>query len=78
MLFVTFVLFVPDTYKPGISYLSHLVGYFLGVLFGSLFYFLKIEQFKKAETYEEVIEIEPPQLSESGDKKMSQDGMSNY
>lgn len=59
VLFVTFVLFVPDTYKPGISYLSHFIGYVLGVLSGLLFFYWRKDQFQKAEVFEIVIEEDP-------------------
>lgn len=78
VLFVTFVLFVPDTYKPGVSYLSHFVGYVLGVLSGIIFYFLHRLQFKEVEVFENVFEIESPPSTVSSTEKSSHDGMSNF
>lgn len=56
MLFTTFMLFVPDTYRPGVSYLSHFVGYILGLISGYLFYLLNQRAFQAAEVYETVFE----------------------
>lgn len=78
VLFVTFVLFVPDTYKPGVSYLSHFVGYILGVLSGFIFYHLYRPQFNAAEVFESFTEIDPPLSSVSGELKVSHDDMSNF
>lgn len=50
---VTIVLFVPDSFKPEVSYLSHFLGYFAGVLSGIVYYYL----FKKKIKSEEVIEV---------------------
>ncbi len=51
VLFLTLFLFVPDQYKPEVSYMSHLIGYVLGFLFGGLYYFLKKSTFQKAEKW---------------------------
>ena len=50
---VTIVLFVPDSFKPQVSYLSHFLGYFAGVLSGIVYYYL----FKKKIKQQEVIEV---------------------
>ena len=50
--FISFALFVPETYKPEVSYLSHFVGYFLGILSGTAYYFLNRREFLRAETFE--------------------------
>jgi hypothetical protein len=52
---VTIVLFVPDSFKPEVSYLSHFLGYFAGVFSGVLYYFI----FKKKILSEEVLEVIP-------------------
>ncbi len=77
VLFVTFVLFVPDTYKPGISYLSHFVGYFLGFLTGSVFYFIKRAQFAEFEVFEMTEATDFENLYDHGSEKPSHDDMSN-
>jgi len=76
-LFITFVLFVPDTYKPGISYLSHFVGYILGIFSGLLFYNLRKPQFKKVEVFENILEEEYFDPTDAGAVKVSQDELSN-
>ncbi len=48
------ILFLPDVYKPEISYSSHFIGYFLGVLSGVLFYLLFKNRFLQAEIIEYV------------------------
>jgi rhomboid protease GluP len=58
VLFISMVLFVPETYKPETSYLSHFVGYFLGVLSAIAFYALKRREFLAAEVYEKIEEEE--------------------
>ena len=52
---ITIVLFVPDSFKPEVSYLSHFLGYFAGVFSGMIYYFL----FKKKFIAEEIIEVIP-------------------
>jgi rhomboid protease GluP len=49
---VTIVLFVPDSFKPEVSYLSHFLGYFAGIFSGIVYYLL----FKKKILSEEVLE----------------------
>lgn len=56
VLFTTFMLFVPDTYRPGVSYLSHFVGYVLGLLSGYFFYLFHQRQFQAAEVHETIFE----------------------
>ncbi len=53
---LTAVLFAPETYKPEISYLSHFIGYALGIATGIGYYFLHKEAFKSAVVKVEVIE----------------------
>lgn len=52
---VTIVLFIPDSFKPEVSYLSHFLGYFSGMLSGVFFYYFCR---KKIEA-EEVLEVIP-------------------
>lgn len=49
LLAVTLMLFMPDTYQPQISYLSHGVGFILGLMMSSLYFHLQKEVFKKQE-----------------------------
>ena len=49
---ISMILFLPDVYKPEISYSSHFIGYFLGVLCGFLFYLLFKNRFLQAEIIE--------------------------
>lgn len=58
-LFLTVVLFIPETYKPEVSYLSHFVGYFLGVASGTAIYFFHRSQIESAELKE--IIYDPPE-----------------
>lgn len=48
-LFVAVVLFGPETYKPEVSYLSHLVGFVFGIFSAGLFYLARRQEFLKAE-----------------------------
>lgn len=48
-LFLTLMLFIPEKYTPNVSYLSHFIGYVLGLISGLLFYLIKKEKFLKAE-----------------------------
>ena len=52
---ITIVLFVPDSFKPDVSYLGHFLGYFSGMFCGVLFYTI----FKKKIEAEEVLEQIP-------------------
>lgn len=55
-IFISVMLFAPQAYKPEISYISHLVGYGLGVLSGLGFYFYNRKKFEAAEVTETIIE----------------------
>lgn len=46
---VSVVLFFPTTFLPEVSYLSHFLGYFLGIVSGSLYYFIFRKKFIAAE-----------------------------
>lgn len=48
-LFVALVLFAPETYKPEVSYLSHVIGFATGILSAGLFYLVKRKEFLQAE-----------------------------
>jgi rhomboid protease GluP len=51
-IFLTVVLFAPQTYEAGISYLSHLLGYAFGILSGLIYYGINRRKFKAAEVKE--------------------------
>jgi rhomboid protease GluP len=51
---VTIVLFVPDSFKPEVSYLCHFLGYFAGVGSAILYYFIFKKKFDAAIVLEEV------------------------
>lgn len=61
VLILTALLFVPETYKPEVSYLSHFVGYIFGLFSGGLIYLYRKKEFKKAEVIETIIEEEEDQ-----------------
>lgn len=56
MVAVTIVLFVPDSFKPEVSYLSHFLGYFAGAFSGIVYYYLFKKKIKSAEVIEVVHE----------------------
>jgi hypothetical protein len=53
---VSFVLFVPETFKAEISYLSHFLGYVFGVLSAIIYYQLHKKQISTAEVVEEFVD----------------------
>jgi rhomboid protease GluP len=55
-LFITLVLFVPETIKPEVSHFSHFLGFVGGALFGAGYYLVSRDTFQKAERWEEVCE----------------------
>ena len=61
---LTIVLFIPDSFKPEVSYLSHFLGYLSGVFSGIFYYNL----FKKSIKAQEVIEVIPEDDSVWGDE----------
>ncbi len=56
---VTIVLFVPDSFKPEVSYLSHFLGYFFGIFSSIIYYIFNHKKFLKEEVLEVIPEIEP-------------------
>jgi rhomboid protease GluP len=56
ILFITLMLFVPDTYKPEISYYSHFLGYIFGLFFAAIYFFINRSNFKQAEVFEVIEE----------------------
>lgn len=55
-LFTAVILFAPETYKPEVSYLSHFIGFMLGILSALIFYNMHREKFLSAEVKEIVVE----------------------
>lgn len=53
---LTAVLLVPETYRPEVSYMSHFLGYIVGIATGLVWYGLNRKKFLAAEVYEQVIE----------------------
>lgn len=53
---ISIILFVPDSFKVEVSYLSHFLGYFFGVLTGIIYYVLRRKKFRAADVYREIIE----------------------
>lgn len=57
-LFLSMMLFVPEAYKPEVSYLSHFYGFILGLLTAFAVYLINRKKFMAAEV-KEYIEEEP-------------------
>lgn len=70
-LFLTMILFVPESYRPEISYASHFVGFVLGGITGSLYYLWNRSRFLDAEVYE--VEQEDVEVPEAKDPMISPD-----
>ncbi len=59
---VGLLLFVPaEAFDPSISYLTHTVGFFFGVMSGALYYFIRRQTFLAAEVKEILIEEPLPE-----------------
>lgn len=58
VLFLMLMIFIPENYSVQISYLSHFVGFVLGIVCGSLVYWLWKGTFAKAEVQELVADEE--------------------
>ena len=66
-LFLSVVLFAPQKYEAGISYLSHFLGYFLGIISGLIYYYFNRKKFLAAEVRELIIEEPELAISELND-----------
>lgn len=55
-LFSSLVLFAPQEYKENISYISHVIGFGLGIITGLIYYALHRKDFLAAEVVEEITE----------------------
>ncbi|MBI2522021.1 MAG: rhomboid family intramembrane serine protease [Bdellovibrio sp.] len=60
---VSLILFIPDTFKLEVSYLSHFIGYLFGVLCALMYYLFFFRKFRDAEVLE--IEHDDLELRES-------------
>lgn len=58
VIFLLLMLFVPETYSPHISYLSHFIGFLLGSISAITLYIINRRQFIAAEVYEYVFDDE--------------------
>jgi len=58
---VTIVLFVPDTFRPEISYLSHFLGYFAGMFSALVFYLIFRRKFRREEIVAVKVEMPVPE-----------------
>lgn len=58
-LFSSLVLFAPQEFKPDVSYVSHIIGFSLGIGSGIIYYALHRKEFLAAEVYETAIETDP-------------------
>jgi rhomboid protease GluP len=59
VLFLTLLLFVPSTYEPQVSYLSHFYGYIFGILFGGFYFLIHKSTFRSAERW---VLMETPEM----------------
>ncbi len=53
---VSLILFVPESFKPEVSYLSHFLGYFFGVISAVIYYHINKEKFLASEVIEQICE----------------------
>jgi len=49
---VSMLLFLPDKYRPEVSYLTHGLGYLAGVISALVYYAMKRSEFRRAERYD--------------------------
>lgn len=57
-LFSSLVLFAPQEFKPDVSYVSHVIGFILGIGSGIVYYALHRKEFLAAEVYETILEFD--------------------
>lgn len=57
-LFLALMIFVPETYKPEVSYLSHFVGFIFGIGSAMIYYGINIAHFRAAEVKEYIYDDE--------------------
>jgi rhomboid protease GluP len=70
-LFLCLMLFLPESYRPEVSYVAHAVGFISGVMTGLLIYLVKQRTFQSHErwefTYEPPVEFDWMEKSESNE-----------
>jgi rhomboid protease GluP len=66
LLFASVVLFLPETYKPEISYMSHFLGYLFGVISALTLFFFQRKKYRTAEVYEIIFETSLENAEEPG------------
>lgn len=71
-LFLTLMLFVPETLKPEVSHLSHFLGYVLGVASAFVYYLLQRRRFLAAEVREYIFEPEEAFEASSPEEELRQ------
>ena len=62
---VALILFVPNTFSENISYLSHLVGFILGIFSGFFYYYRNQKRIHQFDVYEQIFADEIEEYSES-------------
>jgi rhomboid protease GluP len=73
ILFLMLMLFIPETYEPHISYLSHFLGFVFGVASALIYYFIHRAEFNRAEVVETIYEDDSIVPDESFDDGFSED-----
>ena len=61
-LFLSMMLFVPEAYKPEVSYLSHLYGFILGLITAFAYYAFNRDKLMAAEVKEYIVEEQEPEM----------------
>lgn len=62
---VSMLLFLPETYRPEVSYYAHFLGYVSGVASALVYYAFNRERFHAAEVYETVLDFNSLIVSQS-------------
>lgn len=65
---ISAILFVPDTFKAEVSYLSHFGGYVSGVLVAGLYYYINRKSFRAADHFIEIPEDDELDLPTAPDE----------
>lgn len=62
---VSMLLFLPETYRPEVSYYAHFLGYASGVASALIYYAISRRDFHSAEVYETVLDVDTAVLARS-------------
>ena len=62
---VSMLLFLPETYRPEVSYYAHFLGYLSGVASAAIYYRLFADHFHAAEVYDRIPDFDPRLLAHS-------------